>query len=78
MGGVHLGWGVHHHHGAHPKVRGVELLPVRRKLHAFGFGNQFSQLGYRTMAFHDYLYTYYDRDKSFPNMGYEYYAWGTG
>ena len=44
----------------------------------FGFGNQFSQLGYRTMAFHDYLYTYYDRDKSFPNMGYEYYAWGTG
>ena len=32
----------------------------------FGFGNQFSQLGYRTMAFHDYLYTYYDRDKSFP------------
>ena len=44
----------------------------------FGFGNQFSQLGYRTMAFHDYLYTYYDRDKSFPNMGYEYYALGHG
>ena len=44
----------------------------------FGFGNQFSQLGYRTMAFHDYLYTYYDRDKSFPHMGYEYYALGHG
>lgn len=44
----------------------------------FGFGNQFSQLGCRTMAFHDYLYTYYDRDKSFPNMGYEYYALGHG
>ena len=44
----------------------------------FGFGNQLSQLGYRTMAFHDYLYTYYDRDKSFPNMGYEYYALGHG
>ena len=44
----------------------------------FGFGNQFSQLGYRTMAFQDYLYTYYDRDKSFPNMGYEYYALGHG
>lgn len=44
----------------------------------FGFGNQFRKLGYRTLAFHDYLYTYYDRDKSFPNMGYEYYALGNG
>lgn len=44
----------------------------------FGFGNQFSKLGYRTLAYHDYVYTYYDRDKSFPNMGYDYRAIGNG
>ena len=44
----------------------------------FGFGNQFRKLGYRTMAFHDYLYTYYDRNLSHPNMGYEYYALDNG
>ena len=30
------------------------------------------------MAFHDYLYTYYDRNLSHPNMGYEYYGIGNG
>lgn len=44
----------------------------------FGFGNQFRKLGYRTMAFHDYLYTYYDRNLSHPNMGYEFYGMGNG
>lgn len=44
----------------------------------FALGNQFSKLGYRTMAFHDYLYDYYDRNLSHPNMGYEYVALGQG
>ena len=44
----------------------------------FALGNQFSKLGYRTMAFHDYLYDYYDRNLSHPNMGYEYIALGQG
>ena len=44
----------------------------------FAFGNQFQKLGYRTLAFHDYLYTYYDRNLSHPNMGYEYYGIGNG
>lgn len=44
----------------------------------FAFGHQFRTLGYRTMAFHDYLYTYYDRNLSHPNMGYEYYGIGNG
>lgn len=44
----------------------------------FALGNQFRQKGYRTFAFHDYLYDYYDRDRSHPNMGYEYYALGQG
>lgn len=44
----------------------------------FAFGNQFRKLGYRTLAYHDYLYTYYDRNLSHPNMGYEYYGIGNG
>ena len=44
----------------------------------FALGNQFRSLGYRTMAFHNYLYDYYDRNLSHPNMGYDYYAVGHG
>ena len=44
----------------------------------FALGNQFRKEGYKTYAFHDYLYNYYDRDKSHPNMGYDYYALGQG
>lgn len=44
----------------------------------FALGAQFQKEGYRTMAFHDYLYDYYDRNLSHPNMGYEYYAIGQG
>ena len=36
----------------------------------FAFGHQFRALGY--------LYTYYDRNLSHPNMGYEYYGIGNG
>ena len=44
----------------------------------FGFGTLFKNLGYRTLAYHDYLYDYYDRNLSHPNMGYEYYGIGNG
>ena len=44
----------------------------------FALGNQLRKEGYRTLAFHNYLYSYYDRDKSHPNMGYEYRALGQG
>ena len=44
----------------------------------FALGRQFRSEGYRTYAFHNYLYNYYDRDKSHPNMGYDYYAIGQG
>lgn len=42
------------------------------------FGNQFARENYKTMAFHDHSYTYYNRDKSYPTMGYEYLAPGHG
>ena len=44
----------------------------------FAFGNQFQKQGYTTLAYHNYLYSYYDRDQSFPNMGYDYRAIGNG
>ena len=44
----------------------------------YAFGNQFSQMGYTTLAYHNYLYSYYDRDKSHPNMGYDFRAIGQG
>jgi len=45
----------------------------------FAFGNQFEKEGYPdTLAFHNHTYTYYNRDKSYPAMGYDYFAKGNG
>ena len=44
----------------------------------FTFGNQFRKLGYETLAYHNHSYSYYDRDISHPNMGYDYKGLGNG
>ena len=44
----------------------------------FTLGNQFRRLGYNTYAYHDHDYTYYDRNVSHPNMGYDYKGVGNG
>lgn len=44
----------------------------------FALGRQFSALGYKTLAYHDHTYDYYDRDLSHPNMGYDYKGVGNG
>jgi len=44
----------------------------------FALGNQFKKLGYLTNAYHDHTYTYYGRDKSLPNLGYDYKGVGNG
>ncbi len=44
----------------------------------FALGNQMKKIGYSTYAYHNNTYTYYDRDKSHPNLGYEYTAIGNG
>ncbi|MDI9472391.1 MAG: sulfatase-like hydrolase/transferase [Tissierellia bacterium] len=38
----------------------------------FTMGNTLRREGYLTMAYHNHTYDYYDRDKSHPNLGYEY------
>ncbi|HEX2947852.1 MAG TPA: LTA synthase family protein [Clostridia bacterium] len=44
----------------------------------FTMGNQFKKLGYLTKAYHNHTYTYYKRDVSHPNMGYDYKGVGNG
>lgn len=40
----------------------------------FGIGNVFKREGYSTVnAYHDHTYTYYNRDKSHPNLGFDKY-----
>lgn len=44
----------------------------------FGFGTMFSKLGYTARAYHNHTYTYYGREKTHPNLGYEYKGVGNG
>lgn len=44
----------------------------------FCMGNMLRAEGYATTAYHNNTYTYYDRDISHPNMGYDYYGVGNG
>ena len=38
----------------------------------FALGNQFSKLGYKTLAYHNYVGYFYNREASHPNFGYEF------
>jgi len=44
----------------------------------FAMGNQFRELGYITKAYHNHTYTYYKRNISHPNLGYDYKGVGNG
>lgn len=44
----------------------------------FAMGNQLQRLGYKTVAYHNHTYDYYNRDLSHPNMGYDYKGVGNG
>lgn len=58
---------------------GVWSFKISSKKHMpFAMGNQLRPLGYSTRAYHNHLYTYYDRHLSHPNMGYDYKGVGNG
>ena len=38
----------------------------------YGLGNVFGEMGYSTLAYHNNLYSYYNRDRTHPNLGYDY------
>ncbi len=44
----------------------------------FVMGNQLSELDYKTVAYHNHTYTYYNRNLSHPNLGYDYKGIGNG
>lgn len=44
----------------------------------FTLGKQFQKLGYTTKAYHNHSYTYYGRNKSHPQLGYDFKAVGHG
>lgn len=44
----------------------------------FCMGNQLREEGYGTRAYHDHTYTYYKRNQTHPNMGYDYKGLGNG
>ncbi len=44
----------------------------------FALGNQLRAIGYTTTAYHNNGYTYYHRDSTHPNLGYDYYGIGNG
>ncbi len=44
----------------------------------FAMGNQLRRQGYATRAYHNHTYSYYHRDRSHPNLGYDYKGLGNG
>jgi len=64
--------------GLIPKSGVWSMLRSGKNYLPFALGNQFKKLGYLTKAYHDHTYTYYGRDRSIPNLGYDYKGLGSG
>ncbi|SHI45443.1 LTA synthase family protein [Lutispora thermophila] len=78
-------WGVSTSDGEYVACTG--LIPKRgvwsfivsaNRYMPYAMGNQLKKLGYTTKAYHNNTYTYYKRNLSHPNMGYEYKGVGNG
>lgn len=62
------------------------LIPVgsrsmyqsRNNLWPFSLGYQFRRLGVESKAYHNHTYTYYQRNETHPNLGYDFKAVGNG
>jgi len=64
--------------GLLPDLGTTKYTVIGDRYMPFAFGNQFSKLGYVTKAYHNHTYTYYDRDITYPAMGYTYKGYGSG
>lgn len=64
--------------GLIPKSGVWSMAYSGKNLMPFAMGNQFRKLGYTTKAYHNHTYTYYKRDISHPNLGYDYKGVGNG
>ncbi len=79
------GWGVSTSDGEYTSLLGLmPAMGVRSMKESadrnmyFSLGNMLKRQNYNTYAFHNHTYTYYDRDKSHPNLGYTYQGIGNG
>lgn len=60
-------------------VRGnTSFYESSKKTMTFGLGHVFARLGYAVPAWHNSSWTYYGRDKTHPNLGYDYKGIGNG
>ncbi len=78
-------WGVSTSDGEYVATTGLipksgiwSMLRSGKNYMPFAMGNQLLPLGYKTVAYHDHLYSYYGRDVSHPNLGYTYKGVGNG
>jgi lipoteichoic acid synthase len=54
------------------------MYHAKNNLMPFALGNQFNRLGVESKAYHNHTYTYYQRNETYPNLGYIYKAKGNG
>ncbi|WP_422484679.1 LTA synthase family protein [Gudongella sp. DL1XJH-153] len=78
-------WGVSTTDGEYVATTGLLPKPgiwsfskSKNNLIPFSLGTQLNTLGYKTMAYHNHTYTYYERQFTHTNMGYEYKGVGNG
>ncbi len=54
------------------------MYHTRKNLMPFSLGHQFNLLGVESKAYHNHTYTYYQRNQTHPNLGYQFKAKGNG
>lgn len=64
--------------GTIPKGGVWSMLESSKNTMDYAPGNLFRREGYNTFAYHDHYWDYYERDKSHPNLGYDYKGLGHG
>ncbi|MBP3654749.1 MAG: sulfatase-like hydrolase/transferase [Oscillospiraceae bacterium] len=50
----------------------LSFVASAKRYMPFALGNQFSEIGYAARAYHNNTYSFYNRDKTHPNLGYDY------
>lgn len=58
-----------------PGVRLCSMKATENVYLPYSLGNIMDKYGYKTYAYHGWTYSYYGRDKTMPNLGYEYYGY---
>ena len=64
--------------GLYPKSGAWSFYRSAKNAMPFTAGKQLGAMGYACRAYHNHTYTYYNRDKSHPNLGYDYKGVGNG